>query len=179
MFKKSLAVITTTLLLLGGTMPGIASAHGGSSRVTDDAVINILQTPISPLVGETVKSNYTFEDKANNRLKDLAVTFTLTKSALGDESKDQHMNTYHFTTDANGQIEFDYTFKEAGYFDADIDFDINNKSQSAGNLIQVRNKTLALPAALMAAVGGLLIGVSASGIVLKKTRHSKKHHDAQ
>ncbi len=105
-------------------LPGLAFAHGGVEKSTDNVVIFLTQTPLSPLVGEKVKMNFVVASSKNKleRFKNFEVQLSLIDTFYGDASRDRTILSETRRTDANGAIEFVYTFEKENFFDIDLEF---------------------------------------------------------
>ena len=115
-------------------------AHGGVEQVAGNSIVILNQSPISPLVGEPVKMDFSFVDKNFQPLKNLDFKLTLIDTFFNDASRDQTVLTKAFKTDNNGFAEFQYTFPKENYFDVHLDFQEpdNGSSQQVGFLVQPR-----------------------------------------
>ena len=120
-------------------MPMTVLAHGGVQHNTDDAVIALYQTPLSPVVREYVETDFIFSDKAGARLKNMSVKLTLTDNYTGNEAKDKVVLVQNTKTDANGILRFAYRYPKPDFYDIDLDFTVNDKPQEGGFLLQIRN----------------------------------------
>lgn len=135
MFKKLLFVVVGCSLLI----PAMVLAHGGVEHNTDDAVVQLYQSPLSPVAHEFVKADFIFADKVGNRLQNMPVKLTLTDTHQADESKDKVILARDTKTDANGIVSFGFRYSKPDYYDIDLDFALNGKPQEAGFLVGVRN----------------------------------------
>jgi len=120
-------------------MPLAVYAHGGVQHNTDDAVIALYQTPLSPVVREHVETDFIFSDKTGVRLINMPVKLTLTDNHTGDETKDKVALIQNTKTDANGILRFSYRYPKPDFYDIDLDFTVNGKPQEGGFLLQIRN----------------------------------------
>lgn len=133
---KRLVIVASLIVVL---FPAVALAHGGVEHNTDDAVVQLYQTPLSPVAREYVVADLIFSAKDGSRLKNMPVTLTLTDTHEGDESKDRVVLERSTKTDANGIVSFGYRYAKPDFYDIDLDFEVNNRPQEAGFLISVRN----------------------------------------
>jgi len=153
-------------LLLGFALSPIsADAHGGMQQNTDDAVITLYQEPLSLVIGEHVALSFVFSDKSDNRLRNMPVKLTLIDTYHGNAKKDKTLLTKTYTTDANGIINFNYTFWKPNYYDFDLDFRAANRDQQAGFLVQVSGLSW-LAYGLMA--GTAALGAGLAVILIRK-----------
>ena len=120
-------------------LPVQALAHGGVQQNTDNAIVTLYQTPLSPVVCEKVTTDFVIKSKDGDRLKNMPVKLSLTDTYYGDSTKDKMVLTQNLRTDANGLLAFSYRYAKPDYYDIDLDFKVDGKSQESGFLIQVRN----------------------------------------
>ena len=153
----------------------IAFAHGGFEKRSGDIAVYILQTPISPLVGEKVEIYFTLKDdsiKSNDlsdkNLVDFPVILSVIDTYYGDATKDKIILKKQMRTDANGSFAFEYTFNKENYFDIDLDFvDKKGEKREVGFLIQPRKsgtiitsvKNLQISEFFLSLSAGVILGV--------------------
>jgi len=144
-----------------------AFAHEGFEKRVGNILIDINQTPVSPLVGETVDIYVVFKDESkkidksisDKNLTNWPVDISVIDTYYGDETKDKVIYKKGFKTDLNGGIDFTYTFNKANYFDIEFALkDSKGNLQKTGFLIQTRNPlTIALPYTIGAFFIGILL----------------------
>lgn len=169
--RKAFLLLSIAIAAVG--MPLAAIAHGGVEKTTGKTSVYITQSPISPLVGETVKFTFVLKQGVNTPLRNLPVTLTLIDTFYGDESKDKVILTEQKITDANGAFNFTYTFPKENYFDIDLQFTDpeTGEKENTGFLIQPRftNKTRTDYYTLASVtVGGVLLGFILRSFINKK-----------
>jgi len=158
--KKLLLPISLFPLFL--LFPFTALAHGGVSKNLGNTVVYLNQSPVSPLVGENVDMNFIIRDLNNQSLANLPVSIRMVDTFYGDASKDKEILTQQLTTDPNGSLDFNYTFKKENYFDVELTYQdpVTHAPESTGFLVQPRAAVsyywLAI-AALAGIAAGLLI----------------------
>lgn len=103
--------------------PFLAQAHGGVEKSSGNTTVYLTQDPLSPLVGEKVKMTFVFgKTSTTYRLRNVEVELNLIDTFYGDATKDKIILTEKKKTDANGAIEFEYTFNKENFFDIDLKF---------------------------------------------------------
>lgn len=162
---RIISSLTFLIALILISIPIISSAHGGVEKSSGNVTVFLSQSPSSPLVGEKVKMTFVFANKSNvlERIKNLDVEINLLDTFFNDATKDKTIFTEHNTTDANGAIEFEYTFNKENYFDVDLKFrdPTTNNMEELGFLIQVRTGNNQLDTLKVASIAlvGLIAGV--------------------
>ncbi len=117
-----------------------AMAHGGAEKRSGPITAYYSQDPLSPLVGETVRSTFVLRDDLGHSMANWPVTVTLIDTFYGDESKDTQVLARLEHTDANGSVTFEYVFTKENYFDLEVGLhDRSGEDQTIGFLIQPRN----------------------------------------
>lgn len=155
------------LLTVIFVLPITAFAHGGVEKQSGNTTVYLTQSPLSPIVGETVQFTLVFNKGENiERLKNYPVTLSLIDTFYGDESKDKIILTQEQQTDVNGAISFEYTFNKENYFDVDLKFKdpVTGENQDTGFLIQPRiaiNSGVNYWQLLVAGIMGLILGAVA------------------
>ena len=128
--------------LLLALFPLYLSAHGGVERSVGNVTVFLSQDPISPLVGEEVRMTFVFANKQNvlERYSNLEVKLTLIDTFFGNANLDKIILEKAFITNANGGIEFSYTFNKENFFDVDMSFTdpSTGLEENVGFLVQPR-----------------------------------------
>lgn len=132
----TLGIVVTILFF---QLPTTIFAHAGVQKKGDNIIVTFYQSPISPLVGEEIKLTFVVTDQNLTPKINTEGALILIDTFYGDESKDKVILTKQFTTDANGAVEFTYTFDKENYFNIELQFKgQEEKWQHIDYLIQPR-----------------------------------------
>lgn len=149
--------------------PLYLSAHGGVEKSVGNVTVFLSQDPISPLVGEEVRMTFVFANKQDvlERHPNLEVQLTLTDTFFGNASLDKIILEKTLTTNANGGIEFSYTFNKENFFDVDMVFTdpSTGLEENIGFLVQPRAEVNQLQSNDFWA--GLMLGIVAMLLLFK------------
>lgn len=121
----------------------MAGAHGGVEKSRGNTIVYLSQEPLSPLVGEEVMMTFVLgRPTGTDRLRDLEVELTVIDTFPDDATKDQVILKETKRTDANGAIEFAYTFTKENFFDVELNYKdpSNNQEEEVGFLVQTRSQ---------------------------------------
>jgi hypothetical protein len=176
--KRNIFIIIIVFFLFHITSFSIF-AHGGFEKHAGNILVEILQDPLSPRVGEKVTMYFRFKDQSitsrnasDQNLKKYSFKLAIIDTFPNDESKDTKIYEKELRTDVNGNASFSYTFSKENYFDIDLSFlDSHGKLQETGFLIHPR-ESYSQKLIIGVATITFLLG-SGGGIIIRKYLHEK------
>lgn len=186
LFRGLLAILILFLLSLSHSHS--VFSHAALEQIIGNYHVSVDQTPLSPFVGEEVTVTFTVYDETDNPVRDLKGTVIIKEEALKEfvgsdaEHETKQLHYLPITTDMNGVVSVDYTFKKEGTYDVEFQWG-QEESQSAGRLIQVREPTSFFLAEelqkriwlfVAIAFGGIIIGAIGTFILMTTTLNPKR-----
>ncbi len=163
------ALLSGLLSVLMVLIAPTAFAHAGVMKTSGLTDIVLLQSPVSPLVGERVRMTFIFtEHDKNHQIRELPVVLRLIDTVYGNEAADMVILKKDMLTDVNGAVVFEYVFPKQNHFDVELSFDDAAGAQTVGFLVQPRAFSFVQKGTLFASgmLGGLLIALA----LLKRRR---------